>query len=227
MLVAYGKEKREIVDKYLRLKPWYVGDLQKSIRAKHTIDYLNNKQPRDADDPILNRAEWSGEAFWEECLKADLKKLDLAYEKYFPKPTDDKFKYTWVGINPSIEYYPTMSALYKDLKSLNMKSQSYEAVVEGHTKEGYRPHIHMILHTHVKPYRIVKALSEHFHCASNFIEVKNMSQFYSEKQDYIRGKKKDDSKIPYVEKDREERERCSIPHLISYNMEKIKSLPTL
>jgi len=227
MLIAYGKEKREIVDKYIRLKPWYVGDLQKSIRAKQTIDYLNNTQPREADDPLPNRTEWSGEVFWEQCLNAELNKLNLAYEKYLPN--DDKVKYTWVGINPSIEHYPTMLSLYLQLEKLTVPNNSinvnrrcdwkYEAVVEGHTKQGYRPHIHMILYTKIKPGRIVDSFSKHFKCEKNFVEVKNMKSFYHEKKNYIRGKK-DDSKIKYVEQDKKEREDNNIPHLIIKNLPK-------
>lgn len=212
MLVAYAKEKQQIVDKYIRLKPWYEGDLQKSVRERNSLQ--NETEP----DPITNRPEWSGTEFWEQCFNAELKQLNLAYEKYFPKNNeadDDNIKYTWVGINPDIKEYPTMLSLYNRLKELPKIFQHFEAVVEGHTKNGYRPHIHMVLFTKVKPYRIVQTLSKFFKCQPQFVEVKNYKKFYSEKIDYIRGKK-DKEKMPYVLKDREERLENNIPNTLCY-----------
>lgn len=210
MLAAYGKEKQMIIDKYVRLKPWYEGDLQRSMRAHTSHDYLGETINRPDEDPITDRANWSGTLFWEACLNAELKKLNLAYEQYLPK-SDDKVKYTWVGINPDVNDYPTMLSLYNKLNAL--KNWKFEAVVEGHTPNGYRPHIHMILYTKIRPNRIVDTFSKHFKCAKNFIEVKNMKQFYSEKQDYIRGKKAKE-KISFVELDKQERDENKIPHLV-------------
>ena len=104
MLAAYGKEKQNIIDRYVRLKPWYEGELQRRIRDPNIYDNISDPYhtevvPRTEPDPINDRGNWSGALFWESCLNTELNKLNLAYEKYFPKE-DDKVKYTWIGINP-------------------------------------------------------------------------------------------------------------------------------
>jgi len=207
MNIAYAKDKQKLVDKYLRLKDWYVTELQSSIRSPYVRGMFGD-EPRPEPDPLPDRANWSGAEFWESCLNTELKKLDLQYEKYLPKPA---FTYMWVGIDPDIKLYPTMLSLYEKLDKL--QGFEFKAVVEGHTENGYRPHIHMILFTKICPNRIIKTFSKHFRCAENFVEAKNFKCFYEDKLDYIKGNKKKD-KLDLVKKDMQERQLNRIPDLI-------------
>lgn len=202
MELAYAKERQQLVDKYLRLKPWYEGDLQRTIRSAKS-----DENP----DPIFNRAEWSGTEFWEQCFNAELNKLQIQYERYIDPMDEGDVRYMWVGIDPDIKNFPTMLSLAIRLSELN--NYKFKAVVEGHTENGYRPHIHMILFTTIRPNRIIKSFSKFFQCKENFIEAKNNKKFYQEKLDYINGKKTA-NKMKYVEADRKEREKYEIPHII-------------
>lgn len=202
MELAYARERQQLVDKYLRLKPWYEGDLQRTIRAAKS-----DENP----DPITNRAEWSGTEFWEQCFNAELNKLTTQYEKYIDPVDDGEVRYMWVGIDPDIKIYPDMLSLYKRLNEL--EKYSFLAVVEGHTEKGYRPHIHMILFTTIRPNRIIKNFSKFFKCKENFIEAKNNKKFYKEKLDYVNGKKTA-NKMKYVEADKKERKENNIPDII-------------
>lgn len=205
MLQMYANEKRKIVEDYTRRKEFFIGPLQESMRKPYTYDYEGNIIPRSQPDPIVDRANWSGEEAWFKLLESELANLEKKYEKYLPKPEK---KYMWIGINPP-DY--TMKSLYDDLEEL--KLDKYTAVVEGHTEHGYRAHIHMIYTGHHKPYRIIDKLSKHFNCQPNFIEAKNLNHYYEEKLEYIKGNKCNEKK-EYVQADRAEREKYKIPHFI-------------
>jgi len=201
MYLAYTKEKQQCVDKYLRLKPWYEGDLQRTVRTT---------KPDSLPDPITERSSWSGTVFWESCFKAELNKIEQQYSTLLaPK---DAIRFMWVGIDPDITIYPNMLSLFNRLKELSSRF-NFQAVVEAHTENGYRPHIHMILFTKDRPNRIVSTFSKFFKCKPNFIEAKNMKQFYQEKLEYIKGNKTA-SKLKYVEADKKERKDLGILDLI-------------
>lgn len=187
MDTLYLGEKRTIVERYLRTKEFY-HELKQNTELKHNENY----------DP---------DKFWLDSFNREIELLDIKYGLGKENPT----KYSWVGINPSPEVYKTMRNLYERLEELPLTN--YYACVEGHTKEGYRPHIHMILFTHHKPYRMIEKLAKHFKCEKNFIQYKNMTQFYNEKMDYIKGIKTDE-KEEFVNLDIEERDFSNIPHFI-------------
>jgi len=193
----YQIEKDKIMRNHLERKSWFLGPLQEQMR-KSTIEFL----PKDLDE----NNEWCGSKYWLSCLQAELKLLENKYSEYLPKR--DIAKYMWIGINPK---YDDMKSLYDKLQTLPLGD--YTATVEGHTKEGYRPHIHMLLITHHKPYRIIDKLAAHFKCEKNFIEAKNYTKYYDEKMNYLKGEKIDEKKV-YVEKDIKERDESGIPHLI-------------
>ncbi len=204
MEAVYSAEKRALIEKYTRLRPWYEGSLQTQVR---TTIYDGS-----GSDPIINRLEWDGFKFWQDAINCELNRLDRRFEIY--TCPEDPSKYMWVGINPDIRYFPSISALYERLKLLDMR---YYAVVEAHTESGYRPHIHMILFTHMKPHRIVEKFAKHFECEKHFVEAKNYTKFYTEKLAYLNGKKRTE-KEAFVLNDRLEREGANIPDLIKNNL---------
>lgn len=205
MLQLYHTEKKRIIENYERRKPFFVGELQQSIRRNYTYDFEGNRIERPLEDYMPDRENWSGLNFWFECFQTELTKLDNEYKDYLPKPAQ---KYMWIGINPQ---HKSIIDLYKDLQKL--KLDKYIACVEAHTEGGYRPHIHMIYTGHHKPFRIIEKLSKHFNCPSNFIEAKNFTKYYDEKLAYIRGEKISE-KMEYVTKDKEERDKNSVPHYV-------------
>lgn len=207
MLQMYAQERKKIIDDFTQRKSFYLGELQNHVRRPYKLDFDGNPIPRPQPDPIQDRANWNGEKCWFEHLESALKTLEEKYKPYlnFKSPK----KYMWVGINPPPDY--TMKSLYDKLEEL--KLDRYIAVVEGHTENGYRPHIHMIYTGHHKPYRIIDKLSKHFNCEPNFIEAQNCKFYYEEKIDYINGKKTQ-SKLPLVEADKAERNQYNIPHIV-------------
>lgn len=216
MDLAYAREKQIIVDKYIRLKPWYEGDLQRTVRHRYAFSITTGgyTEERPDPDPIPDRENWDGTKFWKQCFESELNKLERCYYPQQKEDPNDKKKYMWVGINPETTKYPTIQSLYDSLISLEDKTQiKYKAVVEAHTEGGYRPHIHMILFTEVRPCRIIDTFSKHFKCAKNFVDAKNMKAFYEEKLNYIKGIKIKEKK-EFVEKDKKERDESNIPHLV-------------
>lgn len=212
MLAAYAKEKQAIVEKYVRLKPWYTGELQRTIQNSQVYDFTSGEDGEYVDrenDQMPDRSSWSGLTFWESCLNGELKTLHQQYEQYFA--SGDSKPYMWVGIRPDIVDYPTLKSLYDRL--LQLKGYSYYAVVEANAKEGYGPHIHMMLFTKSKPHRIRENFSKFFKCAQNFIEAKNFKTLYEQRLNYLKGIKTDEKDI-YVKKDREERKLYNIPDFI-------------
>ena len=185
----FNSEKRNLVERYMRMKDFY-------WTLKH-------------DTSLRDNPEYDPDAFWLNSFNTE---LELLKKKHGISDKDNPTKYSWVGISPDPTVYSTMSALYERL--LELPLNNYIASVEAYTKEGYRPHIHMILFTHHKPYRVIDKLAKHFKCEKNFVNCKNMTQFYDEKLSYIRGDKDEIGKQQYVIQDREEREREGIPHVI-------------
>lgn len=204
MDAVYSAEKRQLIEKYTRLKPWFEGALQRQVR---TTIYDGS-----GSDPIANRREWDGFDFWRQTIECELNRLERRYEIY--TCPEDPSRYMWVGINPDIRIFPSISALYERLKLLNMR---YYAVVEAHTESGYRPHIHLILFTHQKPHRVIDKLSKHFECSKNFVEAKNFTKFYSEKLNYLKGIKRPE-KEALVLNDKMERHKANIPDFIKNNL---------
>lgn len=130
-------------------------------------------------------------------------------------------KYKWIGINPfpHIDDPESLAIktkqLYNVLKSKCITTSWLDKsafVVEVFTESGTRPHIHMITINDIRPARMISQLSKWFKCEKNMIEVNSMTFGYEEKFKYISGIKKE-SKIQYVDKDYNYREKLNIPHL--------------
>ena len=161
-----------------------------------------------AQSCIDSNGDFSGDLLALGIAEADYKNLTKKYEKYLSLDTN---KHRWIQISPDPKKYPKMLDLYKKLCSL--KLDNYIANVEAYTKNGYRPHIHMILlDTYTRPNRIIDKLSKHFNCDKNFIECKNSREF-DRNFNYIKGNKNPD-KMPNVLLDREERLRDGIPEYL-------------
>ncbi len=56
MLNLYHLEKKKIIESYERRKPFFVGELQQSVRREYTYDFEGNRIPRKEDDYIEDRA---------------------------------------------------------------------------------------------------------------------------------------------------------------------------
>lgn len=135
---------------------------------------------------------------------------------------DNNVKYKWIGINfsPVIENFDEMRALefkksFSKLKSKCISTpwlQKCAFNIELYTSNGMRPHIHMILITDTKPYRIIDTFSKLFKCEKNMIEVNSMTFGYEDKLKYLNGEKQE-SKMPYVLNDKELRNKLGIPHI--------------
>lgn len=193
----YNFEKDKIMRNHYDRKGWYLGDLQRQMR-KSTMEFSPTML---GDDGLFD-----GHKYWLDCLQSELTLLEKRYDGIIAKK--DVAKYMWIGINPKFD---SMDQLYNKLKTLPLGN--YTATVEGYTKEGYRPHIHMLLITNHKPYRIIDKLASHFNCEKNFIQAKNMTKYYDEKMNYLKGNKIDEKK-EFVEKDIKERDESGIPHII-------------
>ena len=220
MIKQYNQECKKIRDNFQEkyrgayyIQP-FVNDYIKSEGL--TPEMLKNTPLYDLLD---DNGDFSGEKLAMDNCKSDYKALYKKYEKYLKL---DPNKHRWIMISPvplnahkkevpADAFKVKMVDLYKKLCSLNL--DNYIACVEAHVKEGYRPHIHMILlDIKTRPNRIVDKLSKHFNCAKNFIECKNSNEF-ERNFEYIKGNKQKD-KMPRVKLDREERLRDGIPAYI-------------
>lgn len=205
MLKMYALEKDRTTQHYQAKKAFFTGVLQSSCRGT----YPNQDWPAMAFVPTKYQnedGEFSGEKCWLDFYQSECKILYETYKEHLPVQEQ---KFMWIGINPD---FKSMKDLYTKLKTLPLGN--YTATVEGHTEKGYRPHIHMLLITQHKPYRVIEKISKHFSCATNFVEAKNMNKYYEEKMNYLKGIKIDEKKL-YVEKDIKERDSSGIPHLVS------------
>lgn len=199
--------------KYADLYPWYVRSLEPFVRHNTDQSFLDGSHC-----PITPIKDFDGHAFWADCYETEKRSILARQESYFCKSRgyDTTDKHFWIGVNPvsAKQTEIKMINLYNTLKGSSvLKKWHYEAVVEGNTDEGYRPHIHMILYSPLHhPNRIISKLSKLFKCDKNFIDCKTDYKLSIHKN-YIRGIKTD-SKLGHITMDRIEREEYSIPHII-------------
>lgn len=207
MLALYQKEKRELTEMLERNKQFYTGPVEKS---KHTPYNYNEDETKLIPNPHYDPS-FCGYTYWLKTCEDLYRYLDERYEPYFPKePLKGTFK--WIGINPYEQGQGSIKDLFKKLQKL--KFENYMCNVEAHTENGYRPHIHMIYLGNIRPVRIIEKLSKHFGCGKNFIEISSLNiKYLDEKKKYIKGEKTE-SKMEYVLKDKEEREKNNIPDFI-------------
>jgi len=175
---------------------------------------------------------WGEEKFKElfnqtldEFITDTIQKSDAILKKRFIKPTpDNEATHAWIGINLPPDTI-TLQELYEKTYEATHRYKWLDKsgfVVESHTPNGYRPHVHMMAVTKEKPYRIIQILSSYYNVQPQSIEVKlyHRGVLYEEHINYIQGKKRHD-KLEYVEKDIEERDSLGIPHVNIKNLLKI------
>lgn len=130
---------------------------------------------------------------------------------------DNNANHSWIGIDPSGLTIQQLHDRTLELlgKYCFVKEDDVAFCVEQNTKNGKRPHIHMMIRGVInqRPAYIAKRLAEHYGCAPNFIDVKHFrkNKLYSEHLNYIKGIK-EESKMPYVQLDKQDRETLGIPH---------------
>lgn len=146
------------------------------------------------------------------------KSLTILKKKHYPKLEESPAasSHAWIGINPP--HGITIVELYQLTEQLVNKykwASCHAYCVEAHTDNGYRPHIHMMVRTKEKPYRLISHISKHFSVAPNFIECKTFHKgvLFGEHYDYITGHKTD-HKNSNVKADQEERETLGIPQFV-------------
>jgi len=134
-------------------------------------------------------------------------------EKYYGSTNDN---HTWIGIDPSGQ---TMQELWDKTHELCdkycfTKGEDMAFNVEQNTRNGVRPHIHLMIRGVIKqrPAYIAKRLAEFYSCAPNFIEVKHFrrKQMFTEHLNYIKGIKSE-AKMPDVQLDIKDRNNLGIP----------------
>ncbi len=216
MLQTYSIEKRALINSMLNVKGWIEGDFQ-----EHRRNPFRWEEDENGNDVRVYRQgdpSFNGTLEWQKTMEQSLAKLKDEYEPYFEKEENNP-AHMWVGINPYSKdnSKADITSLYQLLENLN--KLKFYACIEAHTDNGYRPHIHMMLFTRHKPYRVRDILSKNFQCEKNFIQTEN-SSLYDAHIEYLRGNKVA-TKSHLVEADRREREQKGIPHLINMNLEKI------
>lgn len=172
---------------------------------------------------------WGEEKFKElfsqtldEFIADTIKKSDAILKKRFIKPTpDNEATHAWIGINPPLNTI-TLRELYEKTEEAVHKYkwlQKSGYVVEAHTNNGYRPHVHLLAVTKEKAYRIIQILSKYYNVESNSIECKiyHHGILYEEHINYIKGLKTSE-KEELVELDKEVRENANIPHINIRNL---------
>ena len=210
MNALYNLEKKKLVEDFDRYRGWW-RELEPYMRSKvrPVSDFQGNIIGYEDKEEHLLTPEWDADAEHLKFFKQSMEKLIIKYN--FKDLSGDRLKHMWVMISPDPKKYTSIEHLFLHLGDMKI-SEKYIATVEAHTKEGYRPHIHMILYSNRRPNRIVAQFSKHFDCKTNFIECKT-SYNHSINLKYLNGDKQDEKK-EYVEADRVERENNSIPHLI-------------
>lgn len=124
--------------------------------------------------------------------------------------------YLWLGINPPIGSY-TLLELYSKLLKENPYPGSV-ACLEQNTRGGIRPHIHLLakVSSNTRKNHVISKISKSWSLVPQSIDasLSKSSSLVSKWNGYIRGSKTAD-KMENVELDRIDREKYSIPNLIS------------
>lgn len=127
--------------------------------------------------------------------------------------------YAFVGINPCIEdNLTTMKELYDYFRDRHGYKKDVMWCIEGHTENGYRPHIHALIkiNKNSRKGHIINRLQKNLQLSNaNSIDVKISSDplLNYQRQRYIIGDKQD-SKMDNVTADQQERDLYNIPNYI-------------
>lgn len=133
-----------------------------------------------------------------------------------PAPPNER-THLWIGVNPPPKTVSLdnlwVKASLAVLKYKWLKCHAY--CIEAHTKNGYRPHLHIMAVSDEKPNRVISALANHFCLDKQSIECKahHKGHLFGEHYDYIIGAKAD-AKMKDVDLDILERKKYDIPNYI-------------
>ena len=195
IMLLYNKERKEIIE-------------DEQERCKKTAAIMRSGMTY-APDLMTEETVQKFEEICQKCMYRALKNLR---DKYFGR---DRDCHTWIGINPCVlgDESPQLKNLWD--KTINLLGR-YKCIpkhgvafcVERNTKNGIRPHIHLMVVGDQKerPAHIAKTLAKYYECEANLIEVKKYKrkQMFDAHLQYIKGQKAEE-KLPYVEADIQDR----------------------
>jgi len=194
LMILYNKERKYIIE-----------DLQDRDKKTASIMRAGIAHAPDVMD------EATVVKFEEICEKCMYRALNNLRNKYFGKTEDS---HTWIGINPCVlgDESPQLKKLYDKTLALLGRYKCIPSTaafcVERNTKNGIRPHIHLMLRGESKdrPAHIAKTLAKYYGCEANLIDVKKYKrkEMFDTHLNYIKGIKASD-KIPFVEADKKDR----------------------
>ena len=138
---------------------------------------------------------------------------EQVYGKSTNLPPNER-SHLWIGIDPPPNTITLKELWTRTLSALRKYKwlATHACCAEAHTKNGYRPHIHLLAITSEKPGRVIAALANHFSLKKNSIECKahHRGHLFGEHYDYIIGKKLTE-KMKEVDLDTLERKKHEIP----------------
>lgn len=205
LMLLYNKERKYIIE-----------DLQD--RDKKTASIMRAGivyAPDSMDEATVRKFE----EICEKCMYRALKKLK---NKYFGQSNE---MHTWIGVNPCAlgDETPQLKNLWDKTMSLLgrykcIPNKGVSFCVERNTKNGIRPHIHLMIVGEQKdrPAHIAKTLAKYYGCASNLIDVRKYkrSEMFAEHINYIKGEKRTE-KLSQVEADKQDRISENVPDFFS------------
>lgn len=148
-----------------------------------------------------------------DLIEKDKKFMDAQRKELFKK-SNEKSKFAWIGLNPPPNTY-TLKELY-ELCVDKFPYRGYEMVAEQFTQGGIRPHLHILLKVsdNSRKNHIISRLAKSFEmdAASVQVRISNNYSLIDRWQKYIQGEKSD-TKMEYVNNDKEYRQNNNIPHI--------------
>lgn len=201
LMLLYNKERKYIIE-----------DMQE--RDKKTAKIMREgivHAPDCMDEETVRRFE----EICEKCMYRALKNLRI---KYFGQ---EKESHTWIGVNPCAlgDKTPQLKNLWDKTMSVLgrykcIPNKGVAFCVERNTKNGIRPHIHLMVVGEQKerPAHIAKTLAKYYGCAPNLIDVKKYrrNEMFAEHLNYIKGEKRTE-KLSQVEADKKDRVNEEVP----------------
>jgi len=149
---------------------------------------------------------------WTEAIERDKKFMEAQHKKLYSKQSRDY--YAWIGVNPPVNT-TTLKELYDTAVKI-MPYRGYEMTPEIQTKNGQRPHLHILLkiNSNTRKQHIVAKLAKAFKLNTQSVDVSisSSSSLVETWRRYLRGEKTD-SKQEFVDKDKIYREDNNIPHI--------------
>lgn len=172
---------------------------------------------------LINESdEWKNEACYKMCVATigyklkQQKALQKLYDVIQDGTRTSKYFVT-VSFSEELFTVDTFKTWWSKMTS-KAKVINCRGVLERHSDAGQNTHVHMIIETPFRKGRLLQFIWEtagikKLISEKNFIDVKEYSERHEE---YINGDKRE-SKVEYVEKDREFRKNNGIPEILSMN----------